>query len=113
MGDPKIKEPVVPGGGTAGLLVAFSLRRHVPILEVTAAHSNKLRVIGSGEGTIAMFARVLHRSRGIDSPEFHGRVRPGYKLGIRYLRRARRLQLLFPSNAPRRAATANELNLNK
>ncbi len=81
----KINRIVVLGGGTAGFLVALSLKKHLAPLDVQIVRSTRLGVIGVGEGTIISVISFLHRYLGLDSRRFHQQVRPSIKLGIRYL----------------------------
>ena len=48
----KIERIVVLGGGSAGFLAAYGLKKHNPHLEVVVVRSKKMGVIGVGEGTI-------------------------------------------------------------
>ncbi len=59
----RIRRIVVLGGGSAGLLAAIGLRRHLPGIGVTVVRSSSLGVIGVGEGTAAAVA--LHGFFGI------------------------------------------------
>lgn len=79
-----IQRVVIMGGGTAGLLSALAVRRHLPELDVVVVRSRKMGVIGVGEGTIISVVPFLHQYLGLPSAEFHQRVRPGIKLGIRF-----------------------------
>jgi tryptophan halogenase len=79
----KINRIAVLGGGTAGLLVALALKRHLPGTCVEVIRSTKMGVIGVGEGTIISIIPFLHQFLGIDSCDFHRQVRPSIKLGIR------------------------------
>lgn len=81
----KISRVVVLGGGTAGLFTALAIKRHLPDIQISVVRSTKMGVIGVGEGTIATIGRFVHQYLGIDSREFHQRVRPSIKLGIRYI----------------------------
>ncbi len=76
----------VLGGGTAGYLSALALRAAHPHLEVTVIESSAIPVIGVGEATTPELVRLLHSPRflGRDVADFHRRVRPTFKLGIRF-----------------------------
>ncbi len=74
----------VLGGGTAGLLAALGLRRKLPELEVTVVASSQIPVIGVGEATTPLMPAFLHGTLGLDPQELFERVRPVWKLGIRF-----------------------------
>jgi len=76
----------IVGGGTAGYLTALALRRHRPELEVTLIESSAIPVIGVGEATTPEIVRMLHSAvfLGKDIHDFHMRVRPTWKLGIKF-----------------------------
>ena len=81
----KVERIVILGGGSAGLLVALALRKHLPHISVVNVRSSKLGVIGVGEGTILSVLNFLHNFLEIDRNEFRQKVRPTLKLGIHYL----------------------------
>ncbi len=76
----------VVGGGTAGYMTALALRAAHPQLEVTVIESSRIPVIGVGEATTPELVRMLHAPRflGLDVADFHRRVLPTFKLGIRF-----------------------------
>jgi tryptophan halogenase len=80
-----IKNVVVLGGGSAGLLAAITLKRHAPALAVTVVRSKEIGVIGVGEGSTVGFPRYLHTSLAIDPAEFYRLAQPSYKLGLRFV----------------------------
>ncbi len=80
-----VRQIVVLGGGSAGFLVALALKKKLPDTPLTVVRSTRMGVIGVGEGTVISVVNFLHRVLGIDSQEFHERVHPSIKLGIRYL----------------------------
>jgi tryptophan halogenase len=73
------------GGGSAGFLVAITLKRRLPELRVTVLRSKDIGIIGVGEGTTIPVLNHLHGYLGIDHAEFHRIAQPTYKLGIRFL----------------------------
>ena len=75
---------VILGGGTAALLAATAMAKHLPHLNLLVVRSTKLGVIGVGEGTIATIGRFLHEYLSIDTLRFHREVRPSIKLGIQF-----------------------------
>src|SRR5215213_6550250 len=80
-----IQSVLVVGGGSAGLLAALVLKKTLPELAVTVVRSLELGVIGVGESTTVAVPRTLHGYLELDPGEFHRRVLPSYKLGIRFL----------------------------
>ncbi|GAA5481034.1 tryptophan 7-halogenase [Haloferula sargassicola] len=83
--DEQVREVLVLGGGTAGLLAALTLRLKLPSLAVRLVRSPDLGVIGVGEGTTPSFPTHLHQYLGIPLARFHELVEPTWKLGIRFL----------------------------
>lgn len=81
----KIEKIVVLGGGSAGFLSAFALKKHFPEIPLVVVRSTKMGVIGVGEGTIWSVVNYLHRFLEIDPADFHQKCRPSIKLGIHYL----------------------------
>lgn len=79
-----IKDVLVLGGGTAGMLAAISLKVRLPQLNVRVLRSPSIGVIGVGEGSTPDLPRHLHSYLGIDPGEFLRQVRPTWKLGIRF-----------------------------
>jgi tryptophan halogenase len=75
----------VLGGGTAGWLSALALQRAFADLQITVVYSPTKPVIGVGESTTALFPQFLHGSLGLEREEFFHKVRPSWKLGIRFL----------------------------
>jgi tryptophan 7-halogenase len=76
---------LVVGGGSAGLLTALILKKTIPQLKITIIRSREIGVIGVGESTTPAMPRVLHGYLELDPGEFHRRVLPSLKLGIRFL----------------------------
>ena len=52
-----IQSVAVLGGGSAGLMVALTLKRKLPHLQIRVIRSPDIGVIGVGEGTTAAFPR--------------------------------------------------------
>lgn len=82
---PVIKDVLVLGGGTAGLLAALVLRRRVPQLRVRVLRSADIGVIGVGEGTTRAFPALLFNQLRLDPGTFYAEAEPIWKLGIRFL----------------------------
>ena len=81
----KINRIVVLGGGSAGFLAAFGIKKQMPEIEVVVVRSTKMGVIGVGEGTIWSVVNFLHHFIGIPAEDFHKKINPSIKLGIHYL----------------------------
>lgn len=75
---------VILGGGTAALLAATAINKHLPDLRILMVRSTRMGISGVGEGTIATIGRFLHDYCGIDPLRFHQEVRPSIKLGIQF-----------------------------
>ena len=80
-----IREVLVLGAGSAGLLAALSLRVHLPQLRVRIVRSAEIAIIGVGEGSTADLPNHLHGFLGIDPRRFHAEAKPTWKLGVRFL----------------------------
>ena len=76
---------LVLGGGSAGFLAALTLKRRLPLLEVTLVRSPDLGIIGVGEGTTVAVPNHLHGYLGLDPAAFHREAAPIWKLGLRFL----------------------------
>ncbi|MEH2460157.1 tryptophan 7-halogenase [Nostoc sp.] len=74
------------GGGTAGYLTALAFRAFRPDIKVTLLESSAIPVIGVGEATTPELVKFLHSPRflGLDIVDFYQRVRPTWKLGIKF-----------------------------
>jgi len=79
-----IRQVVVLGGGSAGLLAALSLKTHLPQLAVRVVLSREIGIIGVGEGSTADLPNHLHGFLRIDPADFHQRARPTWKLGVHF-----------------------------
>ncbi|WP_164992354.1 tryptophan 7-halogenase [Streptomyces sp. L2] len=83
--DPQaIRRVGVIGGGTAGYLTALALQAKRPWLQVELVESRDIPIIGVGEATVPYLLWFLHQLVGIDMAEFYERVRPAWKLGIKF-----------------------------
>src|SRR4029453_15882243 len=81
---PMIRQVVVLGGGSAGLLAALSLKVRLPQLPIRVVHSREIGIIGVGEGSTADLPNHLHGFTGIDPADFHKRPRPPWNLGVNF-----------------------------
>ena len=80
-----IKQVLVLGAGSAGLIAAISLRRKIPQITVRVVRSPEIGVIGVGEGTTPNFPAHLFDYLGISRSQFYALAAPTWKLGIRFL----------------------------
>ncbi len=80
-----VQRVLVLGGGSAGLLVALTLKRLHPQLAVNLVYSSEIGVIGVGEGTTAAFPAHLFDTLGISKEEFYSGAQPTWKQGLRLL----------------------------
>ncbi|NUR93356.1 MAG: tryptophan 7-halogenase, partial [Nonomuraea sp.] len=79
-----IRRVGIIGGGTAGYLTALALKAKRPWLDVTLVESSAIPIIGVGEATVPSLVIFLHNYLGIDAAELYEKVRPTWKLGIRF-----------------------------
>ncbi|GHC66795.1 tryptophan 7-halogenase [Roseibacillus persicicus] len=79
-----IKNLVVLGSGSAGLIAALSFRRKLPQIQVSVVRDPSIGVIGVGEGTTPNFPRHLFDYLGIPRKTFYELAEPTWKLGIRF-----------------------------
>ncbi len=80
-----IKNILILGAGSAGLIAAISLRRKIPQVTIRVVRSPEIGVIGVGEGTTPNFPKHLFDYLGISRKRFHALAEPTWKLGIRFL----------------------------
>jgi tryptophan halogenase len=81
---------VVLGGGSAGFIVALTLKRKLPQLKVRVLRSQDIGVIGVGEGTTAAFPRHFFEYLKLKPREFYALAEPTWKLGIKFIWGSRR-----------------------
>jgi hypothetical protein len=81
-----IKNFVIIGGGTAGWIVAHSLRSFVPEdTKITLLESPKIKTIGVGEGTTTHFWAFINRwCPYINESEFVAKTDATFKIGSRF-----------------------------
>jgi tryptophan halogenase len=79
-----IKNVLVLGAGSAGLIAAISLKVKIPRLAVRIVRSPDIGVIGVGEGTTPNFPRHLFEYLRISRQHFYAMAQPTWKLGIRF-----------------------------
>ena len=80
-----LKNLLILGAGSAGLIAAITLRRKLPQLTVRVVRSPEIGVIGVGEGTTPNFPKHVFDFLGISRARFHALAEPTWKLGIRFL----------------------------
>jgi tryptophan halogenase len=80
-----INNVLVLGGGSAGFLVAITLKHRHPDLRVTVLRSKEIAIIGVGESTTIPLVNHLHAYLGMDLTEFYRLAQPTHKLAIRFL----------------------------
>lgn len=73
------------GGGTAGYLTALALRNKFPNLKINLIESSKIPIIGVGEATTPDIRKFLFDTLGFSAKEFYEKVKPTWKLGIKYV----------------------------
>ncbi len=79
------KNVVVLGAGSAGLLMALSIRKKLPGVNVRVIRSAEIGVIGVGESTTPNVPHLLHDFLGMNTKRFYSMVDPTWKMGIRFL----------------------------
>ena len=85
MSDKVIQDILVVGGGSAGFLVALTLKIKIPTAKVRILRSPELGIIGVGEGTTPALPTHLFAYLNIDQGEFYRMAQPTWKLGIKLL----------------------------
>lgn len=80
-----IKDVLILGAGSAGLIAALSFKRKIPQLNVRIVRSPDIGVIGVGEGTTPNFPKHLFDYLGISRKQFYALAQPTWKIGIRFL----------------------------
>lgn len=69
------------GGGTAGWLAAFMLSQIDKVKSINVIESDKVDIIGTGEGSTGLFSGIVER---IGSEQFMKNTSSTYKLGIQH-----------------------------
>lgn len=80
-----LKDLIILGGGSAGLLAALTLKRHMPEVSVRLLRSQEIGIIGVGESSTPNVPRHLFDSLGISRRRFYELAEPTFKLGIHFL----------------------------
>ncbi len=76
---------LVLGAGSAGLIAALTLKRKMPHLTVRILRSSEIGTIAVGESTTPGVPHHLIEYLGISRRQFYSMVEPTWKLGIRFL----------------------------
>lgn len=80
-----IRNVIVVGAGSAGLMAAITLKRRLPQLNVHVVRSPDIGVIGVGEGTTLAFPRHFFDYLKLKPMQFFEMAEPTWKLGIKFL----------------------------
>lgn len=80
-----IRNVLVLGAGSAGLMAALTLKRRLPQLDVRVVRSPDIGIIGVGEGTTLAFPRHFFDYLKLKPQQFFAEAEPTWKLGIRFL----------------------------
>src|SRR3954466_1196375 len=80
-----VERIVVLGGGSAGFMVAITLKRKLPQLSVRVIRSPDIGVIGVGEGTTLSFPKHFFEYLRLKPQQFYAEAEPTWKLGIKFL----------------------------
>jgi len=80
-----IKDYLVLGAGSAGLLAAMTIKRYMPQTRVRVLRSPDIGIIGVGESTTPNVPGLIFRFLGIPERRFYALVEPTWKMGIRFL----------------------------
>jgi tryptophan 7-halogenase len=80
-----IRDVLVLGAGSAGLMAALTLKRKLPDLAVRVVRSPEMGVIGVGEGTTPSFPKHFFEYLKLKPQQFYARAEPTWKLGVKFL----------------------------
>jgi tryptophan halogenase len=80
-----VRNVLVLGAGSAGLLAAITLKRKIPELSVRVVRSPEIAVIGVGESTTPAFPRHLFDYLKLNRKMFYALANPTWKMGIHFL----------------------------
>jgi tryptophan halogenase len=80
-----MKEIMILGGGSAGLIAALTVKRKLPQVAVRVIRSPEIGVIGVGESTTPNVPYHLFDYLGINRRRFYAMAEPTWKNGIRFL----------------------------
>jgi tryptophan 7-halogenase len=80
-----IRDVLVLGGGSAGLMAAITLKRKLPELNIRVIRSPELGVIGVGEGTTIAFPNHFFDYLKLKPQQFYSTAEATWKLGVKFL----------------------------
>lgn len=80
-----IREALVLGAGSAGLIAAITLKRKLPNLRVRVVRSPAFGIIGVGEGTTLSFPKHFFDYLKLKPQQFYLEAEPTWKLGLKFL----------------------------
>ena len=79
----KLNTIAIVGGGTAGCISALVLKRRFPSLDIRIIESEKIGIVGVGEGTTEQWEDFVEYV-GLDHKEIIRECGATFKMGIRY-----------------------------
>lgn len=79
-----VRDVLVLGAGSAGLMAALTLKRRLPQLNVRVVRSPDIGIIGVGEGTTPAFPQHFFDYLKLKPQSFYELAEPTWKLGIRF-----------------------------
>ncbi len=80
-----LKDVLVLGAGSAGLIAALTLKRRMPQLSVRVVRSPDIHVIGVGESTTPNLPTHLFQYLGLSRKRFYALAEPTWKMGIHFI----------------------------
>src|SRR5688572_1331648 len=80
-----IRDVLILGGGSAGLMAAITLKRKLPDLNIRVIRSPELGVIGVGEGTTLAFPKHFFDYLKLKPQQFYSTAEATWKLGVKFL----------------------------
>ena len=80
-----IRNILVLGSGSAGLLAGLAFQRKLPGTSVRIVRSPEIGTIGVGEGTTPLLPEFLFDYLGISRKRFYAHAEPIWKIGVRFL----------------------------